>query len=156
MSARPIGWWFMLAAGIAVAGALVAALLAIGSPTRQRAQRFDERRVADLQSLHSAIDDYMTSRTALPADLDALQRATPQMALDLDDPRTGARYGYRPLGARRYALCARFALPRLKTDRRGYGDDGWLHRAGRDCFEFVAPDPAARGQDLRPLSPPVR
>ena len=154
MSARPVGTWFLVVAGVAVAGAVVAAMLVIGSPGRQRAQRFDERRVADLQALRTAVDGYARNEKRLPADLAQLQKASPDEALDVEDPETGARYEYRVVDARRYALCARFALARTKRDlRRGFDADERLHPAGRHCFEYALPAKGVSPNDAEALTP---
>lgn len=138
MSARPVGTWFLVAAGVAVIGALVAALAVIGSPARQRAQRFDERRVRELMQLQAAIDRYASNETRLPASLAALARSASADGLTLVDPETGARYGYAVLDARRYRLCATFATARRKGDADTF-DDAWLHPAGRHCFVRARP-----------------
>ena len=54
----------------------------------------------------------------------------------LDDPVSGAPYGYRVLGPDRFELCALFNLPTEREPTRPYaGAPSWWHGAGRHCFE---------------------
>lgn len=158
MSARPVGTWFLVAAGVVVAGALVAALAVIGPPAEQRARRFDERRVQALMRLQAAIDRHAATEKRLPADLAQLERDDTAGAPDMTDPESGARYGYRVRDARHYELCATFATAQGRGDDGGF-DDTWLHPAGRHCFvralpvasrlEDVAVDAAAAAADAQ-------
>jgi type II secretory pathway pseudopilin PulG len=140
MSRRPVGAWFLAVAGVAVTGALVAALAVIGSPTQQRAQRFDERRVRELAQLKEAIDEYAESEKRLPASLDVLRRDGGRADLPRVDPNSGAAYGYRVLDTRRYELCAVFETTyRAEDSASSPTADAWYHPSGRHCFIRVRP-----------------
>ena len=135
MTARPVGTWFLAAAGVAVVAALIAALLVIGSPMQQRAQRFDERRVQDLMRLQRAVESFATSEKRLPKNLQEIAGAATGRSVDLLDPQSGERYGYRIVSERRYELCVRFATVLRKGDgAESFYDEEWLHPAGRHCF----------------------
>lgn len=150
MSARPVGTWFLIAAGIAVAASIVAAIAVIGAPSHQRAKRFDERRVHDLTVLHNAIERHGRSEQRLPNTLAELRRPDGN-AFDRTDPQTGQPYDYRVLDARRYELCATFATERTTRDASESHLDEWLHPAGRHCFTHSLPragGPARTREDV--------
>ncbi|HEY4583795.1 MAG TPA: DUF5671 domain-containing protein, partial [Lysobacter sp.] len=144
--ARPVGAWFLVGAGLAVAASLVAAIAVIGSPATQRTQRFDERRVQGLQQVASEVERYAASERRLPAGLDALGRWSPGDGRRWNDPQNGRRFEYHVLDARRYELCAVFAGPSPAGDGAPSFDE-WRHPAGRHCFmrPVPAPDAAAVG-----------
>lgn len=125
-----------------VAVAVVGGFFFIGSPSEERARRFDERRVNDLQILQSEIINYWQLKNALPYNLDALKDdirgfQPPQ------DPETNAPYEYAVTGALSFELCAVF--------NRGSGNSGagapksmpepysqnWEHTAGTICFTRI-------------------
>ncbi|HZX80888.1 MAG TPA: DUF5671 domain-containing protein, partial [Lysobacter sp.] len=143
---RATGTWFLVAAGVAVVASLLAAIAVIGPPTRQRAQRFDERRVQGLQQVASEIERYAASERRLPADLDTLQRWSPGDGRRWNDPQSGRRFDYRALDARRYELCAVFATPIADGDDAPPFDD-WRHPAGRHCFVRSVPAQDAAAAD---------
>ena len=129
-----------------VAAAVAGAFLVIGPPGEQRAVRFDERRVGDLQRIAEAVDVYWTRNAVLPASLEALQELG---GVDVPlDPETGEAYGFRVLDGSRYEICAEFnrrspapgiAL-RSPATRPGPGDPFWSHDSGRQCFKMEAED----------------
>ena len=59
----------------AVAVALVAGLVAIGSPTDQRREWLDARRAQDIEAISQAIDRYEATHERLPATLVAVRLA---------------------------------------------------------------------------------
>lgn len=111
----------------------------IGSPVHERARRFDERRIHDLQMLQSEIINYWRFKNVLPRNLDALKDAIrgfepPQ------DPETNAPYEYRVMGALSFELCAAFnrtseennsGVPKPAPEPYGHN---WEHAAGKACF----------------------
>ncbi|HEU4812617.1 MAG TPA: hypothetical protein VFS99_00055 [Xanthomonadaceae bacterium] len=136
MSAAPApgrsGRWLMVAAGAVVLGAVVAAMLVMDSPSRQRAERLDGIRVDDLQLLASRIDAHADVHERLPERL-AVVSGAPGRAVA--DPGTGQAYQYEITGERSYRLCATF-----ETAPQGSGapmpvHDEWRHGEGRQCFE---------------------
>jgi len=128
-------------ASVVVGATLVAAIMVLDSPPRQREQRLDARRVQDLQQHENAIATYHAGHKALPDDLDAL-RAMPGWNLAPGDPVTGAPYGYEVLGERSYRLCAEFTTDTASADTP-YGPvvDAWKHGAGRQCFNREVASP---------------
>lgn len=143
MSARPVGKWLLVAAGVAVAASLAAAIATIGSPAQQRLKRFDERRARDLSSLQSTVDAHYRVEGRLPASLDALARHRAWDAQSFRDPETGRSYEYRVIDARRYELCARFAT----ASRQAQPWDVHGHPAGRHCVRHAVE--SVNGADAR-------
>lgn len=118
---------FGVATVVLVLGGVVAGFMFLGSPAHGRLVALDERRIDDLQSMSSRINQRYSGRT-LPAAL------PPGVALD--DPQTHRPYAYRREGNKTYTLCATFALPSEKQDTVSpYSDMKlWGHRAGTACF----------------------
>ncbi|CAA9300436.1 MAG: hypothetical protein AVDCRST_MAG71-57 [uncultured Lysobacter sp.] len=146
MSARPVGTWFLVVAGIAVAASLIAAIAVIGSPSHQRNLRFDERREHELVLIKNAIEQHARSERRLPQALAEL-RQSDGTALNPVDPQTRQPYGYRALDARRYELCATFATARRPRDgSEPYVEDRWRHPAGRHCFTHALPKAGGAAQ----------
>jgi hypothetical protein len=118
----------------AVAIAIVAALVFIGSPAEQRQLRLDAQRVDDLTRLASAVNRYWDERGALPASADELVDGRRLTRLPLD-PSTDQPYEYRVIDMRRFELCATFTRRSREEDT----GDFWFHEAGRRCFSFDTP-----------------
>lgn len=128
--------------------AVVAGFFVVGSPREGRLQRFDERRVSDLQQLQSEILRYWQSKSRLPANLVDLKDDIAGFAPPVD-PQTGVSYTYTIKGETSFSLCATFAKPSInaiQTNQRavpkapypvGYGDAGqtFEHGAGYTCFD---------------------
>lgn len=134
-----------------VAVVVIGGLFLSGTPSRQRARRFDEQRVNDLQSISSAIDQVYNSQTdggKIPDTLESLRNRRDIYVNSLVDPETNQVYEYRPTGLDAYSLCANFATDgsELRNDRNpsaiypkglGVGTDFWDHPAGKKCFEIT-------------------
>lgn len=139
MMLRP-GRTFLASALVAVVLAAVAVgLYLIGSPAEARLRRFDERRVDDLRSAHTAIQGYWTARGGLPPDLDSVRMAFAN-GREFKDPSTGVPYLYQPTGDSTYRLCADFAQA-SPPDYPAY-ETAWHHPAGHFCFSLVGPPTA--------------
>lgn len=114
-------------APLAVVAAIVAGLVAFGSPGELRKARLDERRVEDLQKIVGAVDSYWSTRRALPPSLADLARE-PGVGPIPNDPVTGAAYEYQLASEQMYTVCAVF-------DRASENSPtGYWHNAGRHCF----------------------
>lgn len=119
----------LLAVVIAVmAGAVVAGVLALGSPAHQRERRLDQQRISHLAEIAQMIEIYQLQEKVLPTTLafDGDSRRAPR------DPLTAQPYEYTVIDANRYQLCAMFQQPL---------DDGpvfWRHGIGRTCFAYRA------------------
>jgi len=149
--------WFGL---ILVAGAIVAGFWAVGSPSTQRALRFDAQRVSDLQNVQWQILSYWQQKGNLPVNLDGLNDSLSGFNVPMD-PETDSAYEYGIIatssssGAKAvntsFKLCTTF--DRASTDTKGKGasysnggvyptqaiypgsiSDSWSHVAGHVCF----------------------
>ena len=120
----------------AVAVAVVAGLLALGSPAGQRRERLDARRAQDLRVISQAIDRYEATHERLPATLDELQRGS-DIQVAIGDPVTREPYAYETGDGAAYELCAIFALATAERPLRD-GQPFSRHDAGRHCFQLRA------------------
>jgi hypothetical protein len=120
---------------LVVVAAVATGVIMLGAPSEERARRLDQRRVSNLQGIGSAVTFYHAQNGRLPASLDELSRQ-PGVGI-LNDPVTGAPFGYRPLGADEYELCGTFDRPSRPTSRSGV--DAWKHPAGAHCFTDKVP-----------------
>ncbi len=113
-----------------VVAAVIAGVLLIGSPGEERMRRLDAKRVADLRTIVSSIDDYWQRHDRLPIAL-ADFGSEPDLSPQTRDPETDDLYEYRALDSTAYELCSVFNLPavRSRTDA-----DFWFHAEGRQCF----------------------
>jgi hypothetical protein len=123
---------------LAVLGSLVAGLLLIGSPGRARAAALDERRVQDLQAIHSSVDLFWIGHDRLPADLGEIARTGGLYLEGTRDPVSGEPYEYRTVGGPSFELCAVFDAPSEGVGSYGGRRLIWSHPAGRFCFELQA------------------
>lgn len=134
MSRRPVGTWLLWLAGVAVAAAVVAALLVMGSPQQQRQIRLDIVRADNLAVLQIAVRDYWREHQRLPESLAELA-ARPGVRLPLDDPGGHPPYRYRVVDAGRFELCATFATDTASKRGQGYRvRRDWPHGSGEHCF----------------------
>jgi hypothetical protein len=125
-----------------MAVAVVVGLFLSGSPTQERARRFDEQRVADLQQIAAAVDQYSSNKAniepMIPPSLITLTGLREVYVRSIHDPSTNEPYGYNPLTKTTYQLCATFETdsskdPNLAMDT---GNTFWLHGAGLKCFDL--------------------
>jgi hypothetical protein len=128
-----LGWSLGIAAVIVAVATIAAAISVMGTPGEQRAARFDDRRVDDLETLDFAIRAFAEKRGALPADLAAIARE-PGRRLPLKDPESGMPYEYRATAKNTYQLCAVFTTDTAET-RSAPPREEWAHGRGRMCFD---------------------
>lgn len=128
------GRWLAIAASVVVVATLVAAVVAMGPPSKQREARLDARRVQDLQRIVQAVDAYYANHKALPADMATLT-AQPGWGLAMADPQGGTPYAYEVSGARTYRVCASFTTDTAKAADAPWAPDSWNHGIGRQCFQ---------------------
>ncbi len=144
---------------ILVLTGIVAGFIIVGSPSKQRAIRFDEQRMIDLNSLGWQITSYWQKTGTLPASLQALNDPISGYIVPMD-PETSKPYEYSvnktsSKSPWTFDLCATFKLssygdgatfaggsldsqPLKPTSRPiGGGNLGetWAHTAGYNCFE---------------------
>ncbi|HEY9540620.1 MAG TPA: hypothetical protein VIR05_03165 [Luteimonas sp.] len=150
MSARPVGQWLLVLAGVVVVATVIGAIAVMGSPGEQRKVRIDEHRINDLRAIEAAVRLHRKDTGSLPDDLAAVD-ARPGVALDLADPQTGTPYEYRRDGAEAFELCVDFATDSAtRRARRGWQGLQWAHGAGRHCFRFRIEDKARPVADSGP------
>ncbi|TAL49015.1 hypothetical protein EPN83_01955 [Patescibacteria group bacterium] len=151
--------WRIIAA-VLVVSSIVAGFGVIGTPRNQRLMRYDEQKIADLQSVQGQITQYWQQKGALPGNLDELRDPLSYFSIPVD-PQSGESYVYRKTGAQSFELCANFNL-----DSRGYqskpgyagsyyyGDlnnKNWAYKKGQYCLQRMI-DP-----ERHPVAPkPVR
>lgn len=144
-----------------VVAAVIFGFYVAGSPFAERARRFDERRISDLQIIQSEIINFWQRKEKLPQSLgelkDDIRGFTPPV-----DPETGKFYEYRTTGDLSFELCAVFNASNKNQTPAGvpkpegpYGGESWLHEAGRVCFSRTI-DPEiylSYGKDTAPRKP---
>jgi len=132
-------------ASIVVLASLIGGFSILGSPMKARAQKFDEMRTSNLQSIQWQVINYWQQKGTLPENLELLQDPisgfyTPK------DPETGESYVYKATSNLSFRLCANFGLTtdnakdqKSNTSVRPMGyamtDENWIHDAGETCFD---------------------
>lgn len=128
----------------------------IGSPASQRALRFDQKKLEDLQSIQSQIISYWQQKQKLPETINDLVDPLQSWQVIPKDPdfQKGINYEYIKKGEQSFELCAVFKkpipeewqesniyLPMYKTDvggsvpiSGGLQNESWKHDVGRTCF----------------------
>lgn len=145
-------------ASILVLATIVAGFFMVGTPAQQRAKRFDQQRINDLQTIQGQLLNYWIQKEILPEELMELTRDQLSGFILPQDPETGEDYEYGKLTIFSFELCAVF---KTKTNQEsgsyyydydypGYdqmmpvmppakGIKGqffpWSHDQGRICFE---------------------
>ncbi len=140
---------------IGVLAVIVVGFILAGSPAHQRALKFDEQRVADLQNIQSQVTTYWQKKSQLPSTLADLTDSISGYKAQVD-PETSAAYEYQVQSATSFQLCANFDLPSENTCPQAVpmlapGSDNWDHGAGRVCFNRNI-DP----QLYAPVQPPTK
>jgi Bacterial type II secretion system protein G. len=135
---RPLFLYLSLAVAVLAIGV---GLYMSGSPTRARAQRYDQQRTNDLQQISYALDQYWMTKSSLPATLEDLLAVRDQYYVSsIRDPRTQEVYEYRrltPAGTESYELCAVFETETGVSSAslaRPIDPSLWQHGVGRTCF----------------------
>ena len=144
---------FLGAVIIAVVAAVGYGIFLVGSPAGQRLQRFDEKRVSNLQNISDALDRFWEVNEELPASLEELQGRR-YFVPSIKDPATEEPYEYRVVGENRYELCAVFAIDssrRREEFPKPFSARTWEHGVGRVCFQLEAEGPG----DRKPREVPV-
>lgn len=137
-------FWSLVVSAIVLLS-VIGGFVLIGSPSTQRAKNYDNRRVADLQTIQWQIINYYQSKGVTPTSL-----------IDLDDPLSGfvtptdpessSPYTYNKISNVKFSLCADFNLAsndnQLNNSKIMYEiDQNWIHGEGVVCFErTIDPD----------------
>jgi hypothetical protein len=122
----------VILASAAVIGAVAGGLSLLGPPSEERARRFDERRLEDLQGIERSTDLYLTRHGRLAASLDELS-AEAGVNISAREPDTARSYEYRVVDPKTYELCATFQRDSAERNR-----SFWSHGVGRRCFQLKA------------------
>jgi len=123
-------------------------IVIVGSPSHGREQRFDEKRLSDLRTIHQEVLNQMYGDSRyiepaapitvlpkpLPENLEAVAANAVYNKISVHDPQSGVPYEYFVKGTS-YSLCAEFGLVRDLSY-----DIFWNHPAGHHCFAFNALD----------------
>jgi ABC-type antimicrobial peptide transport system permease subunit len=151
---RPMRTYFAAGGAVLVITAISFGFLVFGSPATQRALRFDNDRVSDLQTIQGQIISYWQAKNTVPDALNTLNDSTRGVQVP-NDPVTGKVYGYEKLSAISFKICADFERESPKTGTAAYysvpkpisvptssertgpfiGGEYWDHAAGTVCFE---------------------
>ena len=103
MSRKRAAW---IASGIVLASIILGFVIA-GTPGQQRARRFDEQRINDLQMLQGQILDYWIRQAVLPQQSEELEQVLSGFVLPRD-PDTTAPYEYKQIDDLSFEICAQF------------------------------------------------
>jgi hypothetical protein len=151
---------YAIKGAVLVIAAIAWSFAVIGSPAEQRAYRFDDRRVQDLQSIQWQVISSWQQKEKLPATLAEMSNPISSYMVPVDPEfNKGLTYEYKATGAMSFELCATFSavMPQGWRDGGYYGGgvmpmmdrdiavssypgpggagDSWVHEAGRTCFE---------------------
>lgn len=142
-------------ASLVIVAALAGGFFIIGSPAQQRARRFDQRRIGDLQLIQSQLLNYWIQKEKLPENLDELSKDQLSGFVLPQDPETSQNYSYNKLTAFSFKLCGNFKtdhpgaevaptfgnqspqgiLELRLNDKQFRGRDAWAYRKRETCFE---------------------
>src|SRR6185369_3002454 len=116
--ARKFNSWFGI---VLVLAAIVGGFIIVGSPSNQRALRFDTQRVNDLSSIQWQIISYWQQKGKLPVSLSDLFDPLYGVTIPVD-PDTKQSYEYVQKGATSFALCSTFSREAQDVNGRGSYD----------------------------------
>lgn len=148
------------AAGIIIVlAAIIGGFLIVGSPSHQRALRFDAQRVNDLQNIQYQVLNYWQNKGKLPASLADMKNSF--SGYIPMDPDTKAQYEYSIKSDKSFDLCATFvAKSDVENQSQAYPvSDGiasnWKHEAGHACFtRTIDPELYPQSNMLKPIRTP--
>ena len=136
---KPLLW----IAALGVLLSIVLGFVVVGSPSTQRAIRFDTMRTQHLGDIQWQILNYWQTKEALPATLEDLFDSFNGYVVPTD-PETKAPYEYQILGPLTFELCATFNRSNEDAIDEASSvapymveglDPRFEHSAGRTCFE---------------------
>lgn len=153
---------FFAGSVIVVALSVIGGFFTAGSPLKARLYRFDEQRVADLQTLQYQTVDYWIQKQVLPESLADLKNDISGFRAP-EDPETNLPYEYqvttKKASAPSFTLCANFNMSSFgngnaaKVPLTPYYEpylENWNHTEGRQCFERTI-DPELYQDRLRTM-----
>lgn len=141
---KEIKIWVYIVSIIMIA-TIVFGFLLVGSPSEERARRFDEQRVQDLQTIQSQVLSYWINTGTIPQDMKTLEDPLSGFPIPTD-PETNEPYFYEVLEKQKFSLCAEFTKESMEENSLVEGpvvpvkydlitDSNWKHGIGRTCFE---------------------
>lgn len=139
---------------------IVLGFVIAGTPGTQRARRFDDQRISDLQMIQGQVLDYWTRKAELPSNAAQLENPISGFSFPRD-PDTNMPYEYRKTSDLSFELCANFQLDatqqssplqppyaKYPVPAGGFREpETWMHGAGLACFtrtidpDFYKPQP---------------
>ncbi len=142
---------FAYGASFIMLAAIVAGFFLVGSPKEERARKFDDQRVQNLQFIQSEIVNWFVQKGTLPKTMDLLNDSIRGVVVP-KDPETGAAYTYEIIDKENFKLCAIFnqpsldqistakipperAVPAYPSGNLYYGNENWAHGQGETCFD---------------------
>jgi uncharacterized membrane protein/type II secretory pathway pseudopilin PulG len=135
--------WLTVAVVI-ILSSIVWGFAVLGSPRTQRLYKYDDQKVNDLTNINSAIQNYYSTKSALPKDFTEL--GTINYYVTQLDAQTQKPYEYKITGSTTYELCADFNKASPDTTQpsnytRPIGYTSWTHPVGRYCFtQAISPN----------------
>lgn len=123
---------FIAAVILAVVATVIGGIMLLGSPTKERMRKLDERRIENLIKITNAINLYWTRHKGLPPSIEELSREPGINIMPLD-PETGQSYEYKVLDEKNYQLFANFAYDTAE-EQNTHQKVFWSHGIGRQCF----------------------
>lgn len=114
--------------------AIVAGIMNVETPMRERQRRADDAREENLELIDGLVITYQNRKNALPASVE--EAAVTENMNVPRDPETGEPYAYRKLSDTNYELCASFRLE-AKDAEPGYHSKFVDHPAGPYCFNLA-------------------
>jgi hypothetical protein len=136
---------FAITGSVLLVVAVIGGFFLVGTPAEQRAQRFDERRVSDLQSIQSEVINFYSNKKVLPDTMGELENDVTGFVQPVD-PESDTSYEYAKTGELTFDVCATFATQHdyanagkgrpeiLIYPPYGVYNENWSHAAGRACF----------------------
>lgn len=134
---------FAYLTAILVLASVILGFFIIGTPAKQRAYRFDEQRIQNLQIIQNEILKYWQQKQALPENLSLLEDSISGFKVPTD-PDTQVTYEYKITNPLAFDLCADFKT--VSNNQNNFkngamyevpsGDfqQNWNHQAERTCF----------------------
>ncbi len=143
-----------ISSSVVIVICIIAGFFIVGTPSEQRAVRFDETRVNDLASIQGEVISYWVQKDVLPESLDDISNSI-NGYIAPTDPDSSEPYTYKTTGDLSYQLCGTFvtshnangeykgvSIPReFEYDRLGSSSFAWDHEIGETCFDrMIDPD----------------
>lgn len=137
------------AVSFGVLASAVGGFFIMGSPATLRMNRFDERRIGDLQSIQYQVVNFYQRKGSLPNNLNELKDTISGFNIPAD-PDGNTAYGYEKVSDLSFKICADFGLDSdiLANSKRGMSrpvpvssemgfplNENWQHKKGYFCFD---------------------